>query len=94
MSDRHTPAQTKGSDLVLPMCVCPAILPVRKSRDGRVISLTDAEFSTQISNPTPSSDISKEVGVYHDLVGDFVTNEPANDYTAKFLLLLAFYLSS
>ena len=32
-----------------------------------------------------------EVAVYHDAVQDYVTNEPAIDYTAKFLLLAAFY---
>ena len=35
---------------------------------------------------------SAEVGVYQDSVHDFVTNEPAIDYTSQFLLLTAFYL--
>ena len=57
------------------------------------ISLTGAEFSTQLPSPTPGTDVPKEVGVYHDVVGDYVTNEPANDYTAKFLLLTAFSIA-
>ena len=38
-----------------------------------------------------SADAPDEVAVYHDVVQDYVTNEPAIDYTAKFLLLAAFY---
>ena len=41
--------------------------------------------------PVPPADIPDEVAVYHDTVQDYVTNEPAIDYTAKFLLLTAFY---
>lgn len=47
--------------------------------------------STQSPSPPPlPQDTSHNVGVYHDVVEDYVTNEPANDYTAKFLLLAAF----
>ena len=41
--------------------------------------------------PLPPADMPDEVAVYHDAVQDYVTNEPAIDYTAKFLLLAAFY---
>ena len=55
------------------------------------ISDSDVEFSTQSPSPPPLQvDLSHTVGVYHDVVEDYVTNEPANDYTAKFLLLTAF----
>jgi len=56
------------------------------------ISMDGAEFSTQNPSPALKKDIPDEIGVYHDSVKDFVTNEPANDYTAKFLLLTAFYI--
>ncbi len=47
--------------------------------------------STQSPSPPPlPQDMSHNIGVYHDVVEDYVTNEPANDYTAKFLLLAAF----
>ena len=49
------------------------------------------EFSTQNPGPVTEKDLPDEVGVYHDAVQDYVTNEPANDYTAKFLLLTAYY---
>lgn len=55
------------------------------------IPLHNLEFSTQTPGPPPAADSSDEVGVYHDAVQDYVTNEPAIDYTAKFLLLTAFY---
>ena len=51
------------------------------------------EFSTQTPGPALAKDLPDEIGVYHDAVQDFVTNEPANDYTAKFLLLTAFYIA-
>ncbi len=34
--------------------------------------------------PTPPEDLGDEVGVYHHAVQDYVTNEPANDYTVPF----------
>ena len=56
------------------------------------ISMEGVEFSTQTPGPALKKDLPDEIGVYHDAVQDFVTNEPANDYTAKFLLLTAFYI--
>jgi len=57
------------------------------------ISMEGVEFSTQTEGPVLAQDLPDEIGVYHDAVQDYVTNEPANDYTAKFLLLTAFYLA-
>lgn len=57
------------------------------------ISMEGVEFSTQTAGPVLAQDLPDEIGVYHDAVQDFVTNEPANDYTAKFLLLTAFYIA-
>lgn len=62
-----------------------------KTYQDQHISDSDVEFSTQSPSPPPlPQDTSHNVGVYHDVVEDYVTNEPANDYTAKFLLLAAF----
>jgi endoglucanase len=44
-----------------------------------------------VPGPMPAEDLADEVAVYHDAVQDYVTNEPAIDYTVKFLLLAAFY---
>ncbi len=44
-----------------------------------------------LPGPIPPADLPDEVAVYHDTVQDYVTNEAAIDYTAKFLLLSAFY---
>ena len=44
-----------------------------------------------LPKPSAPGDLPDEVAVYHDVVQDYVTNEPAIDYTAKFLLLAAFY---
>ena len=62
-----------------------------KTYQEQHISDLNVEFSTQSPSPPPLlQDLSHAVGVYHDVVEDYVTNEPANDYTAKFLLLTAF----
>lgn len=62
-----------------------------KSYQDQHISDLNVEFSTQSPSPPPlARDLSHNIGVYHDVVEDYVTNEPANDYTAKFLLLAAF----
>jgi endoglucanase len=50
--------------------------------------------SGMVSGPPPADDLDDEVAVYHDAVQDYVTNEPAIDYTVKFLLLAAFYHQS
>ncbi len=54
------------------------------------ISLSRPDFRAQQESPAPADDIAPTVAVYHDVVQDYVTNEPANDYTAKFLLLTAY----
>jgi endoglucanase len=56
------------------------------------IALDQANFQTMNTGPALSEDVDDEVAVYHDAVQDYVTNEPANDYTAKFLLLTGFYM--
>jgi len=52
--------------------------------------------SKRLEYSVPEKHISKldaaGIGVYQDSARDYVTNEPAIDYTAQFLLLTAFYL--
>jgi hypothetical protein len=55
------------------------------------IDLTTPSFSSMNTGPLPPEDWDDEACVYHDCAQDYVTNEPANDYTAKFLLLNTFY---
>lgn len=58
---------------------------------GEAIALDKPGFPSMNVGPLPPEDREDEVGVYHDAVQDYITNEPANDYTAKFLLLNEFY---
>ncbi len=55
------------------------------------IVLDKLDDMMMLPGPPPPADLADEVAVYHDTVQDYVTNEPAIDYTAKFLLLAAFY---
>ncbi len=56
------------------------------------IALDQLEFSVPVSEQAGFD--SRNVGVYQDRTQNYVTNEPANDYTSKFLLLTAFYAVS
>jgi hypothetical protein len=56
------------------------------------IHIGDVEFSSMSPSPIPAEDAKDEVGVYHDVVEDYVTNEAAIDYTSTFLLLATFYV--
>jgi endoglucanase len=58
--------------------------------DQQDFNAKNLEYSVPVKQI--SSLDSAEVGVYQDSARDFVTNEPAIDYTAQFLLLTAFYL--
>jgi len=58
---------------------------------GEDVDLEFAAFPTMNIGPPPESDVDEEIAVYHDAVQDYVTNEPAIDYSAKFLLLSGFY---
>jgi len=55
------------------------------------ISLSDPAFSNMVTGPEPPDPPENAVAVYNDAAQDYVTNEPANDYTAKFFLLNEFY---
>ena len=55
------------------------------------IDLTTPGFATMNIGPVPTDDSDQDDCVYHDCAQDYVSNEPANDYTAKFLLLNTFY---
>jgi hypothetical protein len=51
------------------------------------ISLNEPSLENMTIGPVPADDPDDEVAVYHDSAQDYVTNEPANDYTATFLAL-------
>jgi hypothetical protein len=53
------------------------------------IKLDQTDFETEAQGPSLDPDQPNQRAVYHDAVQDYVTNEPANDYTAKFLLMAA-----
>ncbi len=65
----------------------PTSLEVFEGQDFDAKNLEYSVPSQQVSNLDSAA-----VGVYQDSVHDFVTNEPAIDYTAQFLLLSSFYL--
>jgi endoglucanase len=54
------------------------------------IGLDDARHGMKVFGPA-AADLPDDAGVYQDSADDYVTNEPAIDYTAKMLLLAAFY---
>lgn len=58
---------------------------------GQRIDLNNAGDMQMTPGPILPPDLPDDMAVYHDAVQDYVTNEPAIDYTAKFLLLAAFY---
>ncbi len=58
------------------------------------IPLREVEFSVPVSDDEDIAALPGQTGVYQDLTENYVTNEPANDYTAKFLLLTAFYIGA
>jgi len=58
------------------------------------MALDGIEFSVPVPAPLDSDALPDTMGVYQDRVENYVTNEPANDYTVKFLLLTAFYIVS
>ena len=87
----HQIANIKNIELTGAVVGGPADLKTYKDQHT---SLSNVEFSTQTPSPMPISDRANQLSVYHDVVEDYVTNEPANDYTAKFLLLTAYYIGA
>ena len=87
----HQVANLKNIELTGAIVGGPADL--KTFREQR-LSLSKTEFRSQSPSPIPNEDRADQANVYHDVVEDYVTNEPANDYTAKFLLLTAYYLKA
>jgi hypothetical protein len=85
----HQVANLKGIELTGALVGGPTDARVFRSQK---IVLTQPEMG-MITGPPPPPDTPGRTEVYHDAVQDYVTNEPAIDYTAKFLLLAAFYSS-
>lgn len=55
------------------------------------INLKEPGMDRMEVGPATPEDPEEAIAVYHDAVQDYVCNEPANDYSAKFLTLLSFY---
>lgn len=83
----HQVANLKNVELTGALIGGPANL---QSFRREKFSLEDLETSVHAS-PADIAGLSDDVGVYRDVAQDYVTNEPANDYTATLLLLTAFY---
>ena len=87
----HPVANIKNIELTGAIVGGPADL---KTYQEQHTSLSETEFEAQSPSPIPTEDRADQTNVYHDVVEDYVTNEPANDYTAKFLLLTAYYMKA
>lgn len=85
----HQIANLKNIELTGAVVGGPADL---KTYQDQHTSLSKTEFRAQSPSPILMEDRADQTTVYHDVVEDYVTNEPANDYTAKFLLLTAYYM--
>ncbi|HLV81191.1 MAG TPA: glycoside hydrolase family 9 protein, partial [Chthonomonadaceae bacterium] len=84
----HQIANLKGIELRGALIGGPASLHAFR---GEKMSLEGVEISSQIAPGGNADALPDGTGVYHDVVENYVANEPANDYTVKFLLLSAFY---
>lgn len=87
----HPVANIKNIELTGAVVGGPADL---KTYQEQHTSLTKTPFRAMSPSPIPTEDRADQTNVYHDVVEDYVTNEPANDYTAKFLLLTAYYMEA
>jgi hypothetical protein len=83
----HQVANLRGIELSGAMVGGPTSFAIFKQER---IDVNDLEFSTQVPGPPMPTEVPDSEGVYHDVVQDYVTNEPANDYAAKFLLVAAY----
>jgi hypothetical protein len=82
----HQIANITGTELTGALVGGPTSAAIFKEQK---IKLDESGFETQVESPPIEPDTPNEAALYHDSVEDYVTNEPANDYTAKFLLLAA-----
>jgi hypothetical protein len=82
----HQIANLRGIELTGALVGGPTSIAIYK---GQNLSLNEAEFDEENLSPPLTPDKPNQIAVYHDAVQDYVTNEPANDYTAKFLLVAA-----
>ncbi len=87
LSPHHQVAAISKTQLTGGMIAGPTSLEVLQEQDFGHKNLEYSVPFGQVSSLDPA-----KVGVYQDSVHDFVTNEPAIDYTAQFLLLTSFYL--
>ena len=87
LNPHHQIANLKAIELSGALIGGPANYALYKNQ---TIELDNLEYelpSTML--PTDPEELTK-LSVYQDSVSDYIANEPANDYTAKFLLIAAF----
>ncbi len=84
----HQIADLNGLELSGALIGGPATLGLLRKEK---MTLTDVELGLQAQEASALNSQPDDTGVYHDTVEDYVTNEPANDYTVQFLLLAAAY---
>ncbi len=87
----HQIANLKEMELSGAIIGGPALYGLYK---GNEIALDNLEYAIpQRDLPTDPLELDT-LSVYQDNVADYIANEPANDYTAKFLLVAAFDIST
>ena len=86
LNPHHQIANLRGVELTGALVGGPTSEAIFKEQK---IQLSDAGPDTEMDSPPIFPEGRDQAAVYHDSVDDYVTNEPANDYTAKFLLLAA-----
>jgi hypothetical protein len=82
----HQIANLRGIELTGALVGGPTSTALYKAQHT---NLNEAEFEEEAVSPPIDPDRPDQIAVYHDAVQDYVCNEPANDYTVKFLLVAA-----
>ncbi|HEY3414953.1 MAG TPA: glycoside hydrolase family 9 protein [Armatimonadota bacterium] len=86
LNPHHQIADLKGVELTGALVGGPTSQSIFKEQK---ITLRDEGPGADAESPPLFPENADQPAVYHDSADDYVTNEPANDYTAKFLLLAA-----
>ena len=91
LNPHHQIANLKAIELTGAIIGGPANYALYK---GNAIELDSLEYGVPMQTlPTDPQEL-RALSVYQDSVGDYIANEPANDYTAKFLLVAAYDIAT
>jgi len=86
LNPHHQIANLRGVELTGAMVGGPTSAGTFQSQN---VDRNEAEPAAPFLGPPLDPDNPAQAAVYYDIVQDYVTNEPANDYTVKFLFLAA-----